>query len=125
MGILLTTLEILAAFAFCAIGTGLLMQGVIIYKLTPLNLKIYLLGVLPFYCVSLHGASVERITCRHYLTRPGAYKWLWIVNRPFSRGYVLIHRKTGIIRSIVISPTDPEMFIDKLVACGAFRLEHT
>ena len=124
MVVLLTTLEILAAFALCAIGTHFLMQVAITYELTPLGLKVSLFGALPFFFVSLHGASVERITYRHYLTRPGAYKWLWRVNRPFSRGYVLIHQKTGLIRYAVISPIDPDIFIDKLVDRGAFRLEH-
>ena len=124
MGILLTTLEILGSLALCAIGARFLIQCVITDKLTPSGLRISLFGVLPFYCVFLQGSSVERITCRHCLTRPGAYKWLWIVNRPFSRDYVLIHQKTGMTRYVVISPSDPAMFIDKLVTRGAFRSEH-
>ena len=43
------------------------------------------------------------------------------MNRLFARGYVLIHRKGGIFRYIVLSPSHPDDFIDKLVAAGAIK----
>ena len=121
MKLILTTLEVLASFGIAAVGAHFLMQVVITYQVTSTHLEIVLIGLIPIFCMPLRDTRVKRVTHRAYLTSPDGYKYLWIMNRLFARGYVLIHRKGGIFRYIVLSPSHPDDFIDKLVAAGAIK----
>jgi hypothetical protein len=119
MQLILTILEVLASFAIAAVGAHFLGQVVITYQVTSTHLEIVLLGLVPLFCIPLRDADVKRLTHRDYLTSPDGYKYLWIMNRLFAQGYVLIHRRSGIFRYIVLSPSHPDDFIEKLVAGGA------
>ncbi len=119
MQLMLTIVEVVGSFAIAAVGTHYLGQVVITYQVTSTHLEIVLLGIVPMFCIPLRDAEVRRVTHRDYLTSPDGYKYLWIMNRLLVRGYVLIHRRTGIFRYIVISPSHPEDMIEKLVAGGA------
>ncbi len=121
MDIWLTALEVTAAFVILAVGGHFLAQIVITYQTTPSHLKIALFGVLPVWRIPLHDTGVRRITYGDSLRSHNGYKYLWIMNRLFVRGYVLIHRRQGIFRYIVLSPANPNAFIDRLVAAGATR----
>lgn len=121
MQLILTILEVLASFAIAAVGAHFLGQVVITYQVTSTHLEIVLLGLVPIFCIPLREAGVRRVTHREYLTGPDGYKYLWFMNRLFARGYVLIHRRSGVFRYIVLSPSHPDDFIDKLVAGGAKR----
>ena len=119
MKVILTTLEVLVSFGIAAVGTHFLMQAVITYQVTSTHLEIVLLGLVPIFRIPLREAGVRRVTHREYLTGPDGYKYLWFMNRLFARGYVLIHRRSGVFRYIVLSPSHPDDFIEKLVAGGA------
>lgn len=121
MELILTIIEVLASFAIAAVGSHFLGQIIIAYQVTATHLEIVLLGLVPIFRIPLHGAGVRRVTHRKYLTSPDGYKYLWVMNRLFARGYVLIHRKGGILRYIVLSPSHPDDFIEKLVAAGAIK----
>ena len=121
MELILTIIEVLASFAIAAVGSHFLGQIIIAYQVTATHLEIVLLGLVPIFRIPLHGAGVRRVTHRKYLTSPDGYKYLWVMNRLFARGYALIHRSSGMFRHIVVSPSHPDDFIEKLVAAGAAR----
>lgn len=121
MPLFLTIIDILAGFAICVIGTQFLMPVVVNYQITPSCLWITMFGLLPVYRIPLRDASVQKLSFLECLTDPHSFGNLGIVNRFGWRGYVLIRRNSGIFRRVLVSPSDPDTFIEKLVASGAKR----
>ena len=118
MHLLFTLVEILAGLAICGAVAHFFMRVTLIYKITPSHLRIALFGLLPVYRIPLRDAVVRKLTYLDYLASPYRFKCLWMPNRIGWR-YVLICGKTGLIRCVVVSPADPDNFIERLVASGA------
>ncbi len=119
---LVATLQIVVALAICAVGANFLTPAVIWYDITEPCLCINLFGILPLMRIGLRGATVRRVGHLEYfgtLAMPRGFRQLWVVNRVFTRGYVMISRDKGFFRHIVISPSRPEEFMKRLIAAGA------
>jgi len=117
----LCVIAVLSGLALCAALANILLQVVIVVRVVPPRVKVLLFGVLPLWVIPLRGAAVRKITFHDYLRSHEGHRYIWIRNRIFARRFVLIHRGSGIFRYVVLSPADPDAFMERLVAAGATR----
>lgn len=81
MSHLLTILWVTAGIAISALGSQLLMQAIIRYRIMPPYFKIALFGVIPIWRCQIRDMDVEMTTFLRQLANPGGYKYLGMVNK--------------------------------------------
>ena len=85
------------------------------YKFTPDSLNVYSYGIIPR--IRIKYADIGHVERTHDINQRGAIDrfstLLDVTNKLFGEG-IVIEKKTGIYMYVVLSPEDPDRFLDKL-----------